>query len=157
MPHDTKTPEDPSKEAELQNVMEQIKALSGGVEEKTPTLGPVPAQAPDPPPAAPPTPAMLQKEAEALKAIATLKRAKAKAFTIHDVVQITSRESSRYGVLFQVGDIESNEVHGYSIREHAGREFVTAKLGEVAFVGESKVRLKTTCSPKWMADHREGA
>jgi hypothetical protein len=148
MPHNTNIPEDPSKEAELQNVMSQIKALSGGVadeKEQAPTLGPVPAQAPDPPPAAP---SILEPPATP-----QLKRSKTQPFKLHDVAQVTSKEGRYFGVLFQVGDIKGGEVHGYTLKEHGGREYITAKVSDVTLIGESKVRLKTPCSPKWIADH----
>ena len=150
MAHNTNTPEDPSKEAELQNVMSQIKALSGGAEENKPTLGPVPATATDPPTAAPPVSEVPPEKEKP-------KWPKNRKFAIHDVVQVTSKEGRYFGALFQIGDIKGGEIHGYAIQEHGGREFITAKVSDVTLIGESKVRLKNPCSPKWMADHREGA
>lgn len=158
-------PRELSDAEQLKTVMDQINALTGGGSSQSPNQGqvtaspteasPTPGAAepitptPPPPPAAP-SPS-LQPPASPLGQVAISVPA---AFKSYDVVQVSNPQSRYYGGLFQVGDCQDGQVHGYSITEGGGREFFTVGIMEVSYVGKSKVRARVPCSAKWLAQHR---
>lgn len=71
----------------------------------------------------------------------------------YDVVQVYDRESNNYGIIFQVGDVRGSKVHGYYFQPKADKVFVTFDMKQLRLIGSSRVRAKTCCSPKWVAEH----
>jgi len=145
-------PRELSDAEQLKTVMDQINALTGGggtnqgqvtasPTEAPPTPGAAEPTTPKPPPAAPAKPPVVVIAAPA-------------AFKAYDVVQVSNPQSRYYGILFQVGDCQNGQVHGYAITEGGGREFFTLGIMEVRWIGESKIRARVPCSSKWLAQHR---
>ncbi len=158
----TKPPPEPSQEEQLKSVMEQIKMATGAV-------GPHMEQPPHPPPSAPmSTPDVSNPTPPATPPAPIVPAAPPRAFQLpaifpdikaFDVVQIMNRESRLYGILFIVGDIDGQRVHGFYFNPGGKKEFVTVNVSElthngtVAFIGESRVRAREACSSKWLMDH----
>lgn len=72
-----------------------------------------------------------------------------------DVVQVTKIGERTYGLFIIVGDVLRGKVHGFHfVGEGGKKEFITVDEDSVHLIGSSKVRSKTPCSPKWVADNR---
>ncbi len=99
-----------------------------------PTLMPAPSAAPllSPPTAPPPAPPWL-----------------------HNIVQVVSKEGRHFGRIFQLGDIKDGKAHGYFIKEHGDREYVTVPSDHIATIGPARIKLKQACSDKWVSGHMD--
>lgn len=136
-----------TKESDAANVMKQIKALESQSQDGStaPPLSQVEPPAPVPQSAlqSPPPPTSLPTAPHPTPDWA------------HNVVQVTSRETRHYGQLFQLGDIKAGRAHGYILKEHGGREFITVNVDQIITIGPSKIKAGRCCSDQWAADHRE--
>lgn len=137
-------------EMQVKEIMSQIKKIhpDGIKQPPMPELEPPPAPNDSPPspaagnfarqPVAPP-PAPAQPSVVPFNGVVE----------IHDVVQVTSRESRYYGVLFQVGDMTSEEVHGFYISPGGTKTWVTESVDSVTRIGTSVTRAHKSVSPEW--------
>jgi hypothetical protein len=105
--------------------------LTSGVMEAPPSVASSPLAAP-PIPQAQPTPPWL-----------------------HNVVEVISKESRHYGVLFRLGDIKGGKAHGYILKEQGGREYITVGADQIQTMGKAKIKAGRCCSGQWIEEHRE--
>lgn len=77
------------------------------------------------------------------------------SFDVHDVVQVVNPNSPFFGVLFQIGDMQTGQVHGFHMMSGGKREYVTVGTDECKMIGPSKVRSKDPTSPQWKMDHKK--
>jgi hypothetical protein len=140
-----------SPEDDVKNVMAQIKAMESGAQK--PAGGEVPTTSATPVPTtaevgAPPpvvSPPATQAPPSAPKAPDWL----------HSIAEVTSKDSRHFGVLFRLGDIQGGKAHGYLLKEHGGREYITVPSDHITIVGKAKVKAGRCCSGQWVAEHRE--
>lgn len=123
-------------------IMAQIQALSGG--DPSTAAESQAHSAAGTPPLAQPTPSSTPTSSEPL--------AQSGALAIHDVVQVSDPESPQRGVLFQVGALQGDAVHGYIIHENR-RDYITVKLHQLTRIGEPAVRSRTQCSKAWLQEY----
>lgn len=144
-------PHEPPPEQQLKNVLAQIKAATGA------EIPPVTEPAMAVPPPAPAT--MPAQVAETPKMFIPRPTASQYGVAPNDVVQIMNRESRLYGILFIVGDVDRERVHGFYLLQGGKKEFVTVNISElvhdnrIAVIGEARVRTRESCSSKWLMDH----
>jgi len=140
-------------ENDLKNVMAQIKAIESGAQKPaggevlTTSATPVTAEAEAPPPVVSP-PATLPTTTP------TPFAPKAPDW-LHNVVEVTSKDSRYFGVLFRLGDIRGGKAHGYILKEQGGREYITVASDHITTVGKAKVKAGRCCSGQWVSEHRE--
>jgi hypothetical protein len=142
-----------TKEDDLKNVMRQIqqleqsKALTGG--DSSEPVSTAEQAAPSPPPLA-------QSDAPAPSAAPVPPRAPPPAPPwLHNIVQVISKEGRHFGRIFQLGDIKDGKAHGYIIKEHGDRDYVTVPSDHIAVMCPARIKLKQACSDKWVSDHME--
>ena len=66
------------------------------------------------------------------------------------VVQITEPSDPNFGMTFQVGDVQGEEVHGWLLIPGPDKVFVTAVKKNITTIGKGKLRSNSPCSPEWM-------
>lgn len=138
-----------SPEDDVKNVMAQIKAMESKVSAggEVPATSAIPAlssaEVEAPPPVV--SPPATQVPPSAPKAPDWL----------HSVVEVTSKDSRHFGVLFRLGDIKAGKAHGYILKEQGGREFVTVAADHIEIIGKPKVKAMRCCSGQWVSEHRE--
>jgi|GEM_PF-4735458 hypothetical protein len=138
-----------SPEEDVKNVMAQIRAMESGLpkpaggEDPTTSATPIPAEAEAPSPVV--SPPATQTPPSAPKAPDWL----------HSVVEVTSRDSKHFGQLFRLGDIQAGKAHGYILKEHGGREFITVAADHITTIGKPKIKAGRCCSDRWVSEHRE--
>jgi hypothetical protein len=165
-----------TKEDDLKNVMRQIQQLE---QSKALTDGDSGERDPTAEQAASSQPPLAQSDAPIPSAApASFEKAKDKVFQendglmrrlaetpkapppappwLHNIVQVISKEGRHFGRIFQLGDIKDGKAHGYYIKEHGDREYVTVPADHIAMIGPARIRLKQPCSDKWVSDHMEG-
>lgn len=143
-------PREPSDAEQLKTVMDQINALAGGGSTNQGQVTAPPSETPQPSPAAP-SPNLQPPASPPPPVVATAAPA---AFKPYDVVQVSNPQSRYYGLLFQIGDCQNGQAHGYAITEGGGREFYTLSIHEVVHIGEAKIRARVPCSSKWLEQHK---
>lgn len=74
---------------------------------------------------------------------------------LHNVVEVISKESRHYGVLFRLGDIKGGKAHGYILKEQGGREYITVGADQIQTMGKAKIKAGRCCSGQWIEEHRE--
>ena len=71
----------------------------------------------------------------------------------YDVVQVFDNQSNHYGVIFQVGDVRGQKVHGYYLQPRGEKVYVTFDMPQLRLIGTARVRSKAACSAKWVEQH----
>ena len=74
---------------------------------------------------------------------------------LHNIVEVTSKDSPHFGVIFRLGDMRAGKAHGYILKARGAREYITVAADHISTVGKAKVKAGRYCSGQWASEHRE--
>jgi hypothetical protein len=146
-----------SKAEQVKTIMDQINSIhpTGIVQPPQPDLNIPTTPNPVPPSPAPPQAAQVATPPPAPQFIEDVVHPAAEEdygiISPKDVVQVTGTESRIYGVIYVVGDIRGEDVHGYCVMPIAGeKRFVTEQYGRLTKIGVASVLSRTPCHADWL-------
>jgi hypothetical protein len=152
-----------SKEQQVKTIMDQINSIhpTGIVQPPQPDLSipitpnPVPpSPAPPPPPPAPVPPKVQPPTPAAPQFIEDVIPMQEEEPTLdiaqNDVVQVTGKDSRVFGLIFTVGGIRGDDVHGYYVFPGGDKGFVTEQYGRLTKIGVASVLSRTPCQADWL-------
>lgn len=157
----TPPPQEPDKATQLKSIMEQIAAATGDAQHVPAPITPQPAPPiaiPVPPPTAPEDTRAVTPVTAAALAQQPPPVNKFLEVSKGDVVQVVNRDNQNYGVLFIVGDVQGESVHGFWLTG-TSKEFVTVSVSDLinerglALIGKSRVLSHNPTSPQWQKQY----